>query len=148
MSTEKGQSLNICKQEIGKAITKFRGSELNYEQEEIFAMQLLMKNDYLLDTAIKNPVSLRTAMYNVAAMGVTLNPQMGLAYLIPRRLQTGALPSIVLDISYKGLLAIATESGTIIRANVELIHQNDGFTYRGPWAIHEPWGSDWWVLFG
>ena len=46
-------------------------------QEQIFATQLLMNNSYLLDVAKKNLSSLRLAMYNVAAVGLTLNPNQG-----------------------------------------------------------------------
>ncbi len=65
---------NQWHQAIESAKDKFSGSGLDFFQEQIFATQLLMNNSYLLDVAKKNPSSLRLAMYNVAAVGLTLNP--------------------------------------------------------------------------
>lgn len=137
MSKPALSGLELCKKQLVQAVPKFKSSELEYDQEEVFAIQHLMKNDYLLKTAIDNPSSLRLAMYNVAAMGVTLNPQMGLAYLVPRRPKQGANPQVVLDISYRGIIAVAIETGSIIRANVELIYEKDHFRYFGPWKEPE-----------
>ena len=74
------------------------GGHLNYGDEEIFAMQMLTKNDYVFSIANKNPRSVQLAMINVASTGLTLNPAMGYAYLVPRDGQ------ILLDISFKGLI--------------------------------------------
>ncbi len=100
--------------------------DLDFEQEQIFATQALMSNDYLLKLAKSNPTSLKLAMYNVAALGLSLNPNMGLAYLIPRK------GCITVDISYRGLVAIGVEAGAIKWSKAELVYQNDVFTYRGP----------------
>src|SRR5699024_1726795 len=48
------------------------------------------------------------------------------AYLVPR---DGA---IVLDISYKGLIKIATDTGSIMWARADLVYEHDEFTYHGP----------------
>ncbi len=100
--------------------------DLDFEQEQIFATQALMSNDYLLKLAKSNPTSLKLAMYNVAALGLSLNPNMGLAYLIPRK------GCITVDISYRGLIAIGVEAGAIKWSKAELVYANDNFTYRGP----------------
>lgn len=107
------------------------GGHINYGDEEIFAMQMLTKNDYVFSVANKNPRSVQLAMINVASTGLTLNPAMGYAYLVPRE---GA---IVLDISYKGLIKIATDTGAIAWARAECVHEADKFTYRGPAAMPE-----------
>jgi recombination protein RecT len=104
---------------------------VNYGDEEIFAMQLLSKNAFVLKTANANPDSVYLAMVNVASTGLTLNPAMGYAYLVPR---DGA---IVLDISYKGLIKIATDARSIVWARAECVHENDQFTYYGPAAMPE-----------
>jgi recombination protein RecT len=107
------------------------GGHLQYGDEEIFAMQALTKNDFVFNTANRNPRSVQLAMINVASTGLTLNPAHGYAYLVPR---DGA---IVLDISYKGLIKIATDSGAILWARAECVHENDLFTYHGPAAMPE-----------
>lgn len=117
---------------IASSQEKFTSSSLEFNQEQIFATQMLMHNSYLLDVAIKNPTSLRLAMYNVAAVGLSLNPNQGLAYLVPRRLRSNEDPKVMLDISYRGLISIGVETGAILWAKPELVHENDEFTYKGP----------------
>jgi recombination protein RecT len=72
-------------------------------------------------------------MANVAATGLTLNPAYKLAYLVPR---DGA---IKLDISYMGLLQIATDSGSIMWGRADIVREADTFKYHGPAAmpVHE-----------
>lgn len=124
--------INLWHQAIKSSEDKFSGSGLDFFQEEIFATQLLMNNSYLLDVATKNHSSLRLAMYNVAAVGLTLNPNQGLAYLVPRRLRKNEDPKVMLDISYRGLITIGVETGAIRWAKAELVYEQDQFTYKGP----------------
>ena len=105
------------------------GNEKTFQREALFAMQMLAKNDFSMSTANRNPGSVRMAMLNVASTGLTLNPANGYAYLVPR---DGA---IVLDISYKGLIKIATDAGSITWARADLVHEADEFTYHGPAMI-------------
>lgn len=114
----------IAKQDF----VKLAPETLNYGDEEIFAIQMLTKNNFSLETANKNPRSVQFAMLNVASTGLTLNPAMGYAYLVPR---DGA---IVLDISFKGLIKIATDTGSIKWVRAECVHEQDDFTYYGPAA--------------
>ncbi|MBN8887543.1 MAG: recombinase RecT [Rudaea sp.] len=107
---------------------KIGGNLINYDRESIFAMQALMKNDFALSTANRNKQSVQLAMINVASTGLTLNPANGYAYLVPR---DGA---IVLDISYKGLIKIATDSGSILWARADVVREGDTFVYNGPAA--------------
>ena len=118
---------------IAKAKERFIGiaDEKAYDVESIFAMQALMKTDFAMQTANKNPQSVHLAMVNVASTGLTLNPAHGYAYLVPR---DGA---IVLDISYKGLIKIATDTGSVLWARAECVYEADTFTYRGPAAMPE-----------
>lgn len=104
--------------------------ELSYEKEKVFAVQQLSKTDFAKGVALKNPGSVRMAMYNVASMGLTLNPAHAFAYLVPR---DGA---ILLDVSYKGMLKVATDTGSIKFAKADLVYANDTFVYNGP--IREP----------
>ena len=113
---------------IGKAKTKFNqiAVSMDYEKESMFAMQAITKNDYILGTAMKNPTSVRNAVINVAAVGLSLNPATKNAYLVPRD------GEICLDISYMGLIKIATDTGSILWAKAEVVHESDTFIYNGP----------------
>lgn len=102
---------------------------VSYDRESIFAMQALMKTDFAMQTANKNPNSVRLALINVASTGLTLNPANGYAYLVPR---DGA---IVLEISYKGLIKIATDTGSITWARADVVYEKDSFEYFGPAQI-------------
>lgn len=117
---------------IETAKEKFQSSNLDFKQEQIFATQQLLNNSYLLDVAQKNPASLKLAMYNVAAVGLTLNPNQGLAFLVPRRLKSGEDARVMLDISYRGLIAVAVETNSILWAKAELVYEKDQFLYKGP----------------
>lgn len=110
---------------------KVAAQSVNYDKECIFAMQALMKTDYAMQTANRNPKSVLLSMINVASTGLTLNPANAYAYLVPRDGQ------IVLDISYKGLIKIATDSGSILWARADIVYQDDSFIYRGPATVPE-----------
>lgn len=100
----------------------------DYDKESIFAMQAIMKSDFAMKIANDNPTSVHLAMLNVASTGLTLNPAHGYAYLVPRD------RAIRLDISYKGLIKIATDTGSVMWARADLVYENDAFTYNGPAA--------------
>lgn len=99
---------------------------LNFDKEQIFATQICMNNEYVLNIATQNPNLLSLAMYNVAAIGLSLNPSEGLAYLVPRK------GKIIVDISYRGLIKLGVECGAIRWAKAELVYDKDDFTYHGP----------------
>lgn len=106
---------------------------LNFERECHFALQQITKSDYTLETARKNQVSLKNAIENVAAIGISLNPAEAHAYLVPRD------SAICLDISYRGLVKLATDAGAIEWAKAVLVYEGDTFKWRGPaeQPIHE-----------
>lgn len=110
---------------------KVAASTVNYDRESVFAMQAIMKTDFAMQTANKNPQSVHMAMINVASTGLTLNPANGYAYLVPRD------RAIHLDISYKGLIKIATDTGSIEWARADVVYEKDSFAYHGPAALPE-----------
>ena len=101
------------------------GNAVDFAQECLFAKQQILKNGFALETAARNQGSLQAAILNVSAIGISLNPALQHAYLVPR---DGA---IHLDISYRGLVKIATEAGAIKWAKAELVYANDTFEWRG-----------------
>lgn len=104
-------------------------NKLDFAKECEFAKQQLMKNNYTLDAARGNPDSLIAAISNVAAIGITLNPALAYAYLVPRKINKKL--AICLDISYRGLIKLATDTGRTNALKAELVYENDTFVYHG-----------------
>lgn len=98
---------------------------VNYKREASFALQLLQDNDYLAGMAMSNQDSLKRAIINVAAIGLSLNPVQKLAYLVPRD------KKVVLDISYRGYVQLAIDCGSIKWAKAEVVFEKDKFALRG-----------------
>ena len=109
---------------------------VTWAEESQFAIQAIQKSDQLAKCQAH---TVQNAVINVAAVGLTLNPALGYAYLVPEG------GSCNLRVSFKGLLKIATDSGSIMWAKAEIVKANDTFTYRGPCEIpvHEmnPFGD-------
>ena len=99
---------------------------VKFEIESRFAYQALTKNEYIYDVAMSNRQSVFNAIQNIASVGLSLNPATSYAYLVPRD------KAICLDISYQGLIKIATDSGSIMWAKADLVYSDDTFKYRGP----------------
>lgn len=104
-------------------------TSLNFEAEAGFAVQQLEANDYLLGIAMSNRQSVINAVINVAAIGISLNPARKQAYLVPRD------KKVCLDISYIGLVDLATQSGSIVWCKAELVYANDSFTMGEPGTL-------------
>jgi phage RecT family recombinase len=96
---------------------------VSFAQECEFALQALEGNDYLYGVAEKNPSSLKAAILNIAGAGITLNPVFKHAYLVPRD------GKICLDISYQGLIKLASDGGGISWVQAYVVHRNDSFNY-------------------
>ena len=116
---------------VDKAIT--------FQREAEFAIQVISNNDYALKLAAANPQSVRDAVTNIAAIGISLNPAKKQAYLVPRD------GKICLDLSYMGLIDLAVASGSIRWAKAELVRQADTFKLNGfdkpPQHEYQPFGE-------
>jgi recombination protein RecT len=114
--------------------------QMNFQREFNFAIQAIEKNEYAKTTAMNNPKSVKNAIVNIAAIGLTLNPAERLSYLVPR---DGA---IHLDISYIGLLKLAVMDGGITWAIANTVRKNDTFKLKGfgQEPVHEfdPFSND------
>lgn len=117
---------------------------VEFEREKGFALQILGASDYLTRTAVGNPASLANAITNVAALGVSLNPAMKLAYLVPRKIN--GTPAICLDISYMGMMYIAQDCGAVDWGQAIVVREKDKFELRdlGQQPVHtyEPFSKD------
>ena len=113
---------------FAKAMTVDR-KDIVWNKESQFAIQALSNNEYLCGTAMKNPASMQNAIINIAAVGISLNPALKHAYLVPRKLGKGT--AVCLDISYQGLMHIAMQSGCIEWGQAKLVYKNDTYTNNG-----------------
>ena len=114
--------------------------DISFEREANFAIQVLEANSFALSIAQRSRQSVVNAITNVAAIGLSLNPATKLAYLVPRK--TG----IVLEISYIGLVKLATDSGSVRWVKAELVREADTFTIEGfgkpPTHTFNPFAKD------
>jgi recombination protein RecT len=123
------------KELVFKAQKQFEASneyQMNFNREAGFAIQVLTQNDFL---ASCEPESIRNAVVNVSLTGLTLNPALKYAYLIPRDRKC------VLDISYIGMIKLLTDAGAVKNVDAAVIYSNDKFDYRkgtDPYFKHVP----------
>ena len=109
-----------------ESFEKIAPIDINFQKEAGFAMQLLEANSFLMSTATQSKDSLKNALTNVAAIGLSLNPATKLAYLVPRG------KKVCLDISYIGLVKLATDSGSILWVQAQIVRKEDNFIINGP----------------
>lgn len=113
---------------------------INFKRESEFALQILYGNDYSRKIALANPQSVRDAVTNIAAIGISLNPAKKQAYLVPRD------NKICLDLAYGGLLELAVASGSILWAKADLVREADAFVLMGldkpPAHTYNPFAKD------
>ena len=98
---------------------------ITWDREKQFCIQAIQNSKYLADIATSNPVSFQNAIVNVANIGISLNPASKLAYLVPRD------NKVCLDVSYMGLLHIATTEGSIEWGQAKLVYANDHYENQG-----------------
>ncbi|HEP8970401.1 TPA: recombinase RecT [Pseudomonas aeruginosa] len=98
---------------------------LIFETEKVYAITAMVNNEYLAKAALNNPVSVDIAMAQVAATGLTLDPAMQLAYLVPRD------GKVIAEISYRGLIDIAIRSKAVSLVTVKPVYSNDLFRFKG-----------------
>jgi len=112
-------------------------SQMRFEAEKGFAIQLLQNNSYLMQAARSNPKSMQQALTNVAAIGLSLNPAKKEAYLITRNMKVKRdnrevwETRVFLEPSYMGLCNIATSSGRIEWIQAQIVREKDTFVYNG-----------------
>jgi recombination protein RecT len=104
---------------------------ISWAKESQFAMQMLQSNQYLNEAAWKNKASLKNAIINVASIGISLNPALKHAYLVPRSVKKGAPAAICLDISYMGLMHLAQQTGSILWGQAKIVYAGDKYENTG-----------------
>ena len=91
-------------------------SNLDFGKEAGFALQIMQRNPYLAKT---NPETIKNAIVNCALTGLTLNPVLKLAYLVPRK------GECILDPSYMGLIKVLTDAGSVKNIYAEVVYEHD-----------------------
>jgi recombination protein RecT len=116
-------NLELIKQELNnneELAIKFKNAteELDFIKEINFATQILQNNNYL-QTMPKD--SIIEAIYNVALTGLSLNPKLEMAYLLPRK------GKCILEISYKGMITLLSKFNIIKDVSAHVVYEKDVF---------------------
>ncbi|MFA5387734.1 MAG: recombinase RecT [Candidatus Paceibacterota bacterium] len=129
---------------VERAASKFnqiadRHKLVTWVEESQFALQAIQNNDKL---AMCAPRTVQNAIINVASIGLTLQPALGYAYLVPDSVKQKDASGrdvwvnvCTLKVSFKGLLKIATDSGSIKWCKAEVVKEGDTFEYNGPCSL-------------
>lgn len=125
-----------------RKIAKNQGNLVHWEEESMFALQALSRNSLLQKC---DPLSIRDAIINVAAIGLSLNPQLQHIALIPRYSKQAKGYLCHADPMYQGMLKIATDGGSVLQAWCGVVFKGEAeehrFEYRlgsHPMLKHEP----------
>lgn len=115
--------------QLQKAITRFGGitSPAAAEREASFALQLVNKNALLQKCSTQSIIE---SFLNVANVGLTLNPALNFAYLVPR--YDRAIKSFVCTLmpSYQGLVKLLTDTGAVTSVSCHLYRDGDEFEFQ------------------
>lgn len=95
--------------------------EKTWLKEVGFAMQIIRGNDVLQKC---DRQSIKNAIVNISLTGLSLNPALALAYLVPRD------NKCVLDISYRGMIKVGTDSGSVKGVQANVVYTFDEFHYE------------------
>lgn len=91
-----------------------------FEREKGFAVMQVLNNAAILKCT---PESFYTCISTVALTGISLNPALKLAYIVPRA------GKAILDISYMGMIEILRNSGSVKDMRANCIFEGDVFEY-------------------
>lgn len=113
-------------------ITAQRMQQVGLEKEEVlkeisFALQIINKSSQLKRASSE---SKQAAVLNVAQTGLTLNPVLKLAYLVPRWDSQSKQVACCLEPSYQGLVKLLTDTKSIETVNAQLVYENDTFIMK------------------
>lgn len=106
--------------------------KMNFNREAGFAIQILTQNEFLANCEQQSIIN---SVVNISLTGLTLNPALKYAYLIPRN------GKCILDISYIGMIKILTDAGAVKNIDAGVIYSNDKYDFRkgsDPYFKHVP----------
>lgn len=98
----------------------------NFEKELSFALQHIAKNKQLQKATVESNIQ---AVYNVALTGLSLNPTLKYAYLVPRTTNVGGqwVVETHLEPSYVGLVKLVTDTGSAKNIYAHPVYEGDEF---------------------
>lgn len=110
------------------------------QRECNFAAQAMLANPYLIECAQHYPDDFVNALKNVVLTGMTLNPTLKLAYLVPYK------GRVALQASYMGKKSFAINTGLVLDVNSFLVYRGEQFEIEQGSNAHithkpNPWGS-------
>lgn len=91
------------------------------QRELGFAAQIISKSPTLQKCSVQSVID---AVVNASRVGITLNPSLRLAYLVPRKGVS------TLEISYMGLITILKKSGGCKYIEAFIVYQDETFEYN------------------
>ena len=118
--------------------------KVSWERERQFVLQALKSSDYLAQSALSDPIRTGSSIVRLAAIGISLDPSLKHAYLVPKAMKQNGKPVRFanLDISYIGLLHLAVDSGSIEWGQSRMVYDADTFELNGlseqPTHKHNP----------
>jgi recombination protein RecT len=133
---EKEQKNKVLVFQAQKQFEASNEYKMNFLREAGFAIQILTGNDFLAGCEQQSIIN---SVVNVSLTGLTLNPALKYAYLIPRN------GKCILDISYIGMIKVLTDAGAVKNVDAGVIYKNDKYDYRKgsePYFKHVPTLTD------
>lgn len=115
--------------EFGR-INKKAGGHLLFSTEAEFASAAVNQGGKYLQGAYNNdPERLEMAVLGAASLGLSLNPSLNYACVVPRAQKKGEPPVLRFELMYQGLIKLATAEGAVKGLRVGVVHRNDPFEY-------------------
>lgn len=110
------------------------------QRECNFAAQAMLDNPYLIDCAKAYPEHFVNALKNVVLTGMTLNPTLKLAYLVPFK------GKVQLQASYMGKKSFGINTGLVLDIEAYLVYKGEEFEFEQGSNAHikhvpNPWGK-------
>lgn len=118
--------LVVAQRAVAKAENQFTkiarpmGNLVRFQEEAGYAMQILRNSPYLQRA---DPESIKDAVINIASIGLSLNPALQHAALIPRK--SGNKVICNFDPMYRGLIKIATDGGLVTGIQAEAVYEEE-----------------------
>ncbi len=117
------------------------GKDIQDLQRECnFAAQAMLANPYLVQCAMQYPDHFVNALKNLVLTGMTLNPTLKLAYLVPYK------GKVEMQTSYMGKKSFAINTGLVLDIEAYLVYKGDEFEIEQGTNAHlnhkpNPWGN-------
>lgn len=110
------------------------------QRECNFAAQAMLNNPYLITCAQQYPDHFVNALKNVVLTGMTLNPTLKLAYLVPYK------GKVELQVSYMGKKSFGVNTGLVLDMESYLVYKGEFFEIEQGSNAHithkpNPWGA-------